>query len=807
MISAASSDRDPYGGLGAPYKRDYQLLPDGFTFKHPGVAGPPEKRTVDAPTIRASVSTDRKKTNARVVYTRVTPLDTHLVAGKSEGCVFVSRTMLAYTDTRTDPRRSSTGPEKRSLVAGLDAVNLRLSKGDASHATLDGNMYSPLDEWRRVPELREWPLDGVLVGLDNEVNASAALNVCVAGPCPVRNIFNEDVVLPLDCCYLMLIAERVGGGGLDAYNYRFRYVPCTSRTLAEPKELGQRMLSRKPALSEAQRAHAVGGWRLGRVMDSAAVAKVDQKTLTVDVRIEWVGWRALRAEFPDGKIGGELLRSYLAPVIDTCKLFYWPTAMPKNGIDRLDAPSKPLMNDWELGLKGGQTKNVHAIQDEAQRGCGPPKAGDRLSTSRKLLPPPPKDRASLLKIIEKNKKKRPKSARLKGTPYAVPNAVPRRPPVADDDGDDDEPMSDSDDGELQEDVSIKRRDRRESGSGAVLANDDDEYDAAEPGGAVDSDEVVPPVKRGKGSSAVVATDDDAVELDEDENSKSKLDLTTVRTTRRGSKRAAAGTDEDDEELNPDAGVQNDQAVVTFVRRGSGPATKTEADLPDTVPQSMLVFTTVEGGPLNVVVCYLTLWNALEKERASNNAPTGDRWVAEKPPPDFVALEPINIQKSAASVVEDDNLQLLCELAQETANTIMKRLDQNNLRWEVQQFLEESASSSKDANKPWWYEWIFMDLMLFFQAHSKIVGMMMRANRAWCKRKSETAGSTAETAGAGAGAGAERGADRVAARGALAAPAADHRAGWSAGTPSGRRRGQPEPRRRGHAEPDPSCDES
>jgi hypothetical protein len=363
MIAAVSSDGDRFGGLRPPYKRDYHPLPEGFTFAHPGRPTPPDANAVAPPAIQASVSTDRKKTNAQIVYTRITPLDSHLVAGKAEGCVFVSRSQMMHTNT---------GPEKRSLVAGLEAVNLRL----AEHVP-DSQLqvrYNPLDEWRRLPELREWPLDGVLLGLDNEVNASQTLNVCVAGPCPVRNVFREDIVMPLDYCYLMLVAELRHKGKPDAH-WHFQYVPCTSRTLAEPKERGQRMLARVPALTEEQRWHAVGGWRLGRVMDGKAVDKIDQKTLTLDVRIEWVGWRALRLEYPDSQIGGVprkqgLLARVGAPLpINTCLTFHWPTAMPDKRDAPIEAPSKPPMNDWELGLKGGMTKNVHAIADEKRRGC------------------------------------------------------------------------------------------------------------------------------------------------------------------------------------------------------------------------------------------------------------------------------------------------------------------------------------------------------------------------------------------------------------------------------------------------------
>ena len=384
MIAAVSSDGDRFGGLRAPYKRNYSNSPllEGFAFAHPGRPTPPDVNAVAVPAIQASVSTDRKKTNAQIVYTRITPLDSHLVAGKAEGCVFVSRSQMMHTNT---------GPEKRSLVAGLEAVNLRLAEHvpDSQLAVA----YNPLDQWRRLPELREWPLDGVLLGLDNEVNASQTLNVCVAGPCPVRNVFREDIVMPLDYCYLMLVAELRHKGKPDAH-WHFQYVPCTSRTLAEPTERGQRMLARVPALTEEQRWHAVGGWRLGRVMDGKAVNKIDQKTLTLDVRVEWAGWRALRLEYPDSQIGGVprkrgLLAQAGAPLpVNTCLTFHWPTAMPDKRDDPIEAPSKPPMNDLELGLKGGMTKNKHAIADEKRRGCVPSRRPALAQVLRRTRPFP-----------------------------------------------------------------------------------------------------------------------------------------------------------------------------------------------------------------------------------------------------------------------------------------------------------------------------------------------------------------------------------------------------------------------------------
>ena len=118
MLRAVSSDADPFGGLNNPYKRSFELLPSEIPFKHPRVKGPPEKRTLEEPPIKASVSTDRRKSNAQVCYTRITPLDSHMIAGKAEGCVFVSRTKTLYTGLDT---------QKRNVVISMDELNNLLS--------------------------------------------------------------------------------------------------------------------------------------------------------------------------------------------------------------------------------------------------------------------------------------------------------------------------------------------------------------------------------------------------------------------------------------------------------------------------------------------------------------------------------------------------------------------------------------------------------------------------------------------------------------------------------------------------------
>lgn len=332
MINAVSPASDPYKGSFQVYKKDFELFPSSMSFKHPGVKGPPEKRTLDAPPVLASVTTDRKKTNAQIVYTRVVPFDIDICA---EFCVFVSRNKSTCTD-------------RISMVSSLDLVNKMLREEE--DATLSC-CVNPRDDWRKVKTLREWTLDGILLGLDNEANASHALNICIAGHCPVRNVFDNKSIYIMDVCYLILVATR------ENDVFRFQYIPCTTRSLSEAKLVGN-----GANITSEQLRMAVGGWRLGRVMDTTAVRNSDQHSLTLDVRIEWVGWRSMKMEYPDSRFGDGLPNLEDGNMHSSCILFYWPTFVGTRQADELSTPKEYEMNSDEIRL------NKHVIQDERKRG-------------------------------------------------------------------------------------------------------------------------------------------------------------------------------------------------------------------------------------------------------------------------------------------------------------------------------------------------------------------------------------------------------------------------------------------------------
>ena len=347
MISQVYVQSDPYGGLNAPYlfKELESPLPSQIPFKHPGVSGPPEKRTLDAPLIQSSSSTDRKKANAQICYARVSRQvnKTTNKAGAPECAVFVSRSFSEY---------DGSGINRRSVVFGLTEVNEELKdKAKLVAAT-------PLDEWRAVDVLREWTLDGVLLGRHKLVVQEDTLNVCVAGHCMARNLFDSENVFPMDTCFLCLIAE-IMDAGLPTEHFGFSYVPCTSRSFSDTDIAGTHVARKRPTLSEAQITRVVGAWKLGRVVDNASVKERDQHSLTLSVAIEWVDWRALKEQFPLAGVADEWLRMPGAPRWNPCELFNWPSKVEKD--EPLESPSIPPRNEDELRL------DKHIKDEDAKR--------------------------------------------------------------------------------------------------------------------------------------------------------------------------------------------------------------------------------------------------------------------------------------------------------------------------------------------------------------------------------------------------------------------------------------------------------
>ena len=366
MLAAASANSDPFGGLVNSYRVSEALFPSGVGPKHPGKTVFPQNRTVGVPQIRASVATNWKKTNASIVYTRVTPMDSKFNAGKAEGLVFLSRNTGGVCGHYTN---------RRYLMASIDVVNKQLE--DVSNETTLPAAANVGDDWRLVPKLREWCPDGVLKGLNNEENSFVDLNVCIEGVCAVRNVFDKERMLVLDSCYVMLVAVKHAEGTPDEC-WKFKYVPCTSRPLIDHEFYGTLMAVEAPSITKEETWSVVGGWRVGKVVDRSAVVASDQQTITLDVDIRWEGWRALREMYPDAGIGSNIID---CSDDDPLKLFNWPSFVDDSA---LEAPYEPTKSDAELKMDKNVVDNEITRQTEANVRC----TNDMKKRKRSVTPTP-----------------------------------------------------------------------------------------------------------------------------------------------------------------------------------------------------------------------------------------------------------------------------------------------------------------------------------------------------------------------------------------------------------------------------------
>ena len=340
--------RDPFGGLSNSYKykANTPVLVPAVPTGRPGVTAFPEKRTLDAPEIKTSSTTDRKKTNAQVCYTRVAQKNTERRVLKPGEVVFVSKSLSAY---------DGGGVNRRSVLAGLDSVNEELNS--SAKLFTDGGRVYPLDDWRAVKTLQEWRVDGVLLGLHQEVVEDDALNVCVHGHCTATQMFDSGHIFTMDSCFLCLVAELSG----DESYFSFTYVPCTSRSLSE-QATTKSVLPRKKSKIDGLTGKIVGAWQIGKIVDTAMIKDPKEPSMTICVSVEWVGWRSLKERFPECGIADTWiqLKTPTPFVYSPCQLFFWPSRVQPDG--ELEAPSIPERSKYEL-------KHDKHINDEDNRRC------------------------------------------------------------------------------------------------------------------------------------------------------------------------------------------------------------------------------------------------------------------------------------------------------------------------------------------------------------------------------------------------------------------------------------------------------
>jgi len=176
---------------------------------------------------------------------------------------------------------------------------------DAEAALLDGTGTEvwPEFDWMAVSAFREWRLDGVLLGMEHDdtllnlivPNASTddgLLNVCVSGPCAVRNQkfadvpqFFDDSVSAGDMLYLCVVSIPI-----DYDDWEFQILPVSSRKLQELKRENEAAFTgaggTKSDVKERDMNNVVAAWQLGRVVDDQLVKGQHARLLVhVDIRL------------------------------------------------------------------------------------------------------------------------------------------------------------------------------------------------------------------------------------------------------------------------------------------------------------------------------------------------------------------------------------------------------------------------------------------------------------------------------------------------------------------------------------------
>ena len=203
-------------------------------------------------------------------------------------------------DTDTDERNSTlrqgslrqflSDDFKRSVEctkAEVENATRILSIAEEAAERKEGTEVRPEYDWLAIPALQEWRLDGVLHGkevsgafLHNALPYSSVedtlLNVCVAGPCPMRNqtlvkkpqSFGEGVFAG-DLLYVCLVALQQNDG-----SWQFAFKPTSLRKLCSL------------ASAEASDLHTIAmAWKIGRVIDTKLVGNQNGR-VELDVEVE-----------------------------------------------------------------------------------------------------------------------------------------------------------------------------------------------------------------------------------------------------------------------------------------------------------------------------------------------------------------------------------------------------------------------------------------------------------------------------------------------------------------------------------------
>ena len=257
-------------------------------------------------------------------------------------------------------RTTPVTPEARSLCASLETVNHQLREDDSARRTLFKTPISDdvLTGWRTVDALQEWRLDGVALGVETEENESQLVHVAVGGVCrQVVDVFGGRRQ-PREELFVGLVATTNPGSPTTPYS--FEYVPFGGGLLHDIEQQtalggGEQQhphpLMRLDKHGRTGMSKLVGAWRLGSVVDTAAVRFDDHKTdshernVSVLVAVEFMDFMDLKRRHPCNE---EIARSYMSTAYQIdCKVFNWPSENPDT--DKPEDPDEEDINNRTPG--------------------------------------------------------------------------------------------------------------------------------------------------------------------------------------------------------------------------------------------------------------------------------------------------------------------------------------------------------------------------------------------------------------------------------------------------------------------------
>ena len=201
LLSAVGGDT--YNGLGG-YKRPLQSNPTKVPSNLPSFRGVPNQpgKDIRAPAIKSSANHPDRKTNVTIPYARVTPVETPSDIGRlNEGDV-------AFC-SKTRPGIPGYAHARMTRLAGVDALNRWQGPDNWMMKTEDGkyryilvDSSNVVDDWRNVPFLGEWSLDGVVMSSDekdsyySKTRDGNLYNIAIQGPAMVNNGFLDSTLAP-----------------------------------------------------------------------------------------------------------------------------------------------------------------------------------------------------------------------------------------------------------------------------------------------------------------------------------------------------------------------------------------------------------------------------------------------------------------------------------------------------------------------------------------------------------------------------------------------------------------------------------